>query len=348
VAQADAFLFRPQLATRFKWDKWTDTPLPPEEPAGQNPPDGAILDYYLNGSVAGPVTLEITDPAGKSVRKYSSEDPPEQPVEGRNIPDYWIRPPQVLSADAGMHRFVWDLHYPPPAVLQYTYPISAIYRNTPRLPLGPWVSPGRYTVKLTVNGKVHTQPLTVRMDPRIKAAPAVLARQFVLSSTMYDGIRKDYDALRELRAMRAQLGKLKERAGPGAVADSITALDRKAAALEGGGGGPGGGGGRRAGGETPETLVEVNGTLVSVLNLLQGADVAPTTQALAAVTEAGRGLRNVMERWNAIRSKEVSQLNVQLREANLPPVDPTSWKAARVDMGEEEVIAGEDEQEEEP
>jgi hypothetical protein len=186
------------------------------------------------------------------------------------------------------------------------------------------------------------------MDPRVKAAPAVLGRQLAMSLTMQDGLRTDYDALRELRAMRAQLGKLKDRAGPGAVADSITALDRKAAALEGGGGGFGGGGGRRASGDTQATLVEVNGTLASVLNLLQGADVSPTTQTLAAVTEAARGLRDVMERWNAIRTKEVSRLNMQLREANLPPVDPASWKAALVDMGEEEVIAGEDEREEVP
>ena len=142
--------------------------------------------------------------------------------------------------------------------------------------------------------------------------------------------------------MRAQLAQLKERAGSGAVADAITALDRKAAALEGGGGG------RRGGGDEQETLTELNGSLASVLGLLQGADVVPTTQALAAVTEVGHQLAEVGERWVEIRTRDVAQLNTHLKQANLPPVDPASWKQARVDMREEEVIAGEDEQEEEP
>ncbi len=345
VTRAEAFLFRPQVATRFRWDKWSDTPLPPEEPAGQNPPDGAIIDYYIGAAVQGPVTLEITDPAGKVIRRFSSSDAPEQPVEGRNIPDYWIRPPQILSAAPGMHRFVWDLHYPPPAVLQYTYPISAIYRNTPRLPLGPWITPGTYRVTLTVGGKGHAQPLIVRMDPRVKVPVTVLARQLALSMVAYNGLRQDYDALREVRAMRTQLAQLKERAGAGRVADSITALDRRAGALEGGAGGAGGGG--RGGGARQETLVEVNGSLASVLGLIQGTDVVPTTQALAAVTEVRQELAEVLERWRGMRSRDVDRLNAILRESNLPPVDPASWKQARVDMGEEEVIAGEDEQEEE-
>jgi hypothetical protein len=346
VASAEAHLFRPALATRFKWDKWTDTPLPPEEPAGQNPPDGAMLDYYLKSAANGPVTLTVEDSAGKTIRSFSSTDTPEQPVEGRNIPDYWIRLPQVLSTAAGMHRFVWDLRYPAPAVLQYTYPISAVYQNTPRMPVGPWVTPGRYTVTLRVNGKSYRQPLLVRMDPRVKATPAVLNEQLKLSIGIQEGISRDYDALRELRAMRKQLAGLKQQAGGGAVADAITALDRKAGTLEGGGGG-GPGGGRRGGGGEAESLTEVNGALASVLGLLQGADVRPTTQALAAVTEARHQLAEVLERWKEMRTDDVTRLNTQLKAANLAPVDPASWKQARIDMGEEEVIAGEDEQEEE-
>src|SRR6186713_390230 len=97
VPSADVHLFAPQQAWRFRWNKNTDTPLPPDEPAGQNPPDGAIVHYFLKGAAAGPVTLEIVDGAGTVVRRYRSDDTPEPPVEGRNIPDYWIRPPQVLS-----------------------------------------------------------------------------------------------------------------------------------------------------------------------------------------------------------------------------------------------------------
>src|SRR5262245_62185176 len=97
---ADAHLFQPQQAWRFRWNKNTDTPLPPDEPAGENPPDGAILNYWLKQDARSPITLEILDAGGTVVRKYSSADPVEAPVEGRHIPDYWIRPQQTLSAKA--------------------------------------------------------------------------------------------------------------------------------------------------------------------------------------------------------------------------------------------------------
>src|SRR5207248_2204852 len=111
TVSGDGFLFKPARAWRFRWNKNTDTPLPPDEPAGQNPPDGAIIDYYLGG--AAPVTLEILDPAGNLVRRYSSTDKIAPPKDEGQIPWYWIRPQRSLPGDAGMHRFVWDLHYTP-------------------------------------------------------------------------------------------------------------------------------------------------------------------------------------------------------------------------------------------
>src|SRR5207302_5618289 len=100
-----AHLFRPQTATRVRWNLNTDTPLPPDEPAGENPPDGAILHFFLKGAARSAVRLEVLDAAGTVVRGYKSDDPPEPLVPDRNIPDYWIRPSPVLSAQAGLHRF---------------------------------------------------------------------------------------------------------------------------------------------------------------------------------------------------------------------------------------------------
>ncbi|MGH7532596.1 MAG: WD40/YVTN/BNR-like repeat-containing protein, partial [Gemmatimonadales bacterium] len=133
-----AFLYRAAPAWRWRWNRNTDTPLPPEEPAGQNPPDGAIIDYYIGGAVTGPVTLEIRNSAGQLVRRYSSADLPA-PVDtvALNVPTHWLRPFQPLSGAPGMHRFVWDLHYPPPAALGAEYPIAAIDHDTPRMPRGP-------------------------------------------------------------------------------------------------------------------------------------------------------------------------------------------------------------------
>jgi photosystem II stability/assembly factor-like uncharacterized protein len=187
VAEARAYLFAPGIAVRVRRNMNTDTPLPPEEPAGQNPPDGAILYFRLLNAAAGPVTLEILDSTRKLVRRFSSADKAE-PVNAQelNIPTYWIRPPQPLPAAAGMHRFVWDLHYPPPPAQRASYPISAIYRDTPREPLGPAVMPGEYTVRLTVDGQTLEQSLTVKMDPRVKTTPAGLQQQFDLSMQLVE------------------------------------------------------------------------------------------------------------------------------------------------------------------
>ncbi|MEO8681485.1 MAG: glycoside hydrolase [Vicinamibacterales bacterium] len=196
----DAHLFAPQEAWRFRWNKNTDTPLPPDEPAGKNPPDGAIIHYYLKAAARGPVTLEVLDGQGHAVRKYSSEDPPEPLVEGRNIPDYWIRPHQPLLKTAGLHRFVWDVHQERPLVNNFSYPIAAIAGDTPRVPLGSWALPATYTVRLTVDGKAQTQPLVVKMDPRVKASAADLRLQYDTSRAIDGALRRAADALREIRA----------------------------------------------------------------------------------------------------------------------------------------------------
>jgi photosystem II stability/assembly factor-like uncharacterized protein len=181
TAAVDAHLFRPSPAMRVRWNNGTDTPLPPEEPAGQNPPDGAILYYNLKSAASGPVTLEIFDSSMKLVRRYASDDKPDPIDPSLNVPTYWIRPTEILSPTAGLHRFVWDLCYPPPEGVDHEYPISAIVHDTPRYPLGALVMPGEYSVKLTVEGKSYLQPLTVKMDPRVKTSLAGLRQQFDLA-----------------------------------------------------------------------------------------------------------------------------------------------------------------------
>jgi photosystem II stability/assembly factor-like uncharacterized protein len=196
---ADAHLFAPQQAWRFRWNKNTDTPAPPDEPGGKNPPDGAVVHYYLKTAARGPVTLEILDGQGGVVRRYSSEDPAEPVVEGRNIPDYWIRPHQRLLKTAGLHRFVWDVHHERPAVNNFSYPIAAIYGDTPRVPFGSWALPATYTVRLTVDGKAQSQPLVVRMDPRVKASAADLKLAYDTSRAIDGALRRVAEALREIR-----------------------------------------------------------------------------------------------------------------------------------------------------
>jgi len=127
------------------------------------------------------VTLEILDGQGELVRQFASDDVAEPMLEGQQVPPLWVRPPQGLSADAGMHRLVWDLHYERPAGVRQRYPISAIVGYTPAEPRGPIALPGEYTVRLTVDGAVHTETLQVTMDPRVTTSAAGLSQQFELS-----------------------------------------------------------------------------------------------------------------------------------------------------------------------
>ncbi|HVR39814.1 MAG TPA: glycoside hydrolase, partial [Thermoanaerobaculia bacterium] len=187
---AAVHLFKPQRAWRYRSNKNTDTPLPPDEPAGQNPPDGAIIDYYLTARATGLVTLEILDANGKLVRRYTSEDAPYAIKDEGNVPKYWIRPPRVLSTEAGMHRFVWDLHYTPLPRKRPSFSIAATPGDTAPDVNAPWVMPGTYSVRLTANGTSVTQPLVVAMDPRVKTSPEDLREQFDWSMNIYTTLAK--------------------------------------------------------------------------------------------------------------------------------------------------------------
>jgi photosystem II stability/assembly factor-like uncharacterized protein len=323
VAAADAHLFRPQVAYRVRWNVNTDTPLPPEEPAGQNPPDGAILNYYLKERATGPVTLEIVDAAGKPVRRYSSADKPA-PVneQGLAIATYWIRPTRLPSAEAGMQRFVWDLHYPPPEGGRRSYPLAAIVHDTPSTPRGPWALPGEYTVKLTVDGRTVTQRLTLKMDPRVKTPPEGLRQQYALAMRSYEGMKQVRATLGDIRKLREQVRALGERAGKGTLAEALAALEKKAAALEGAAGGPGMRGRRGPAAPGEPSLTRLGGELGAVLALVDGADATPTTQAEAASDELQRHLQALLSRWRDLREQDVKALNEQLRQANLPALVP--------------------------
>ncbi len=289
-AVAETFLFKPKVTYRFRRNKNTDTPLPPEEPAGKNPPDGAIINYRLGSDARTPVVLEIVESSGGVVRAFSSADSVEPTEADINVPTYWVRPPQQVASSSGTHRFVWDLHYPPPKVLGHDYPISAIYGDTPRYPLGPAVLPGEYTVRLTVGGRAYTQPLTVKMDPRAPITAAGLRLQHDIGVRMNDAISRDFAALGELRRQRVLLKSQREGAKAGQVADSLVALDSALAVIESG---------PRTG--AAENLVRLNGELAGVLETVEGADMDPTTQVVATAGDLERSLASVLTRWTAIQ-----------------------------------------------
>jgi len=162
VSNANAYLFQPADAFLLTAGNDNGTPMPRDEPIAENPPFGAMIDDYLKSNASGPVTIEILDPAGDVIRKYSSEDKPAAVnLETLNIPAYWIRQPETVSTAAGMHRWIWDLRPTPPPRPAGSGGGGFGGRGGASL-----VLPGNYTVRLTANGKTLTQSLIVRADPR--------------------------------------------------------------------------------------------------------------------------------------------------------------------------------------
>lgn len=284
VTAASAQLFTPQTAIRIRRSLHTDTPFPPEEPYGQNPPDGAIINYYLKSKSPSPIVLEIYDSANKLVRKYSSDDKPLQVDWNRiNPPDYWAKPFQSLKNESGMQRFVWNLQYENPPADRYDLPISAVYKDTPFVPEGPFVMPGNYSLKLMVDGKTYTQSLTVKMDPRVTTTKLDLQKQFTLSMQTYEGIKQTYAMLNEARKLQAKVKSANDK-----DLDILLTLLLN------------GKGGNTSTLASEFALIRLNGALVGLLDILQDADVSPTTQTVSAAMDLQTALAKAVKTWNEI------------------------------------------------
>lgn len=303
VVAGNAFLFAPEPALRVRWDTNTDTPLPPDTPAGQNPPDGAIFNYYLKSASSAPVTLEIVDSAGNVVRRFSTTDPVPQLDPKLAIPAYWLRPPHPLASNAGLHQFVWDMHYPPVPGIKPEYPISAVPWNTAPAPTSPWTMPGQYTVVLTVHGQKYSQPLSVQMDPRVKTPIADLQKQFDLSQQVYEDVLALQAIIEKVTAARMRLKTMREKASA-ADAAKIDEAGKELESLEGGEG-------RRRRGPQPENLTGVRTSLLELLTMLQEVDLAPTTQAAAAVPKLHESTASLLREWDELRTNQLAPLGMQ-------------------------------------
>jgi photosystem II stability/assembly factor-like uncharacterized protein len=313
---ADAHFFTPAPAFRIQRDTYTDTPLPPDEPFASNPPDGVVIDYYLAHAASTPVILEILDAHGQLVRRFSGTDKPpvtEEELKNQLIPLYWLRPFRSLPSDAGMHRWVWDLHYPAPEATHHEYPIAAIPDDTPRLPLGPTALPGTYTARLTANGKSYTASFTLKLDPRVKASTAGLEKKFQLETRLASLLSEASQAVLQAGSIREPLQKLSQQAS-GPVRDSVQAFQNKFTALLGA---PGG----FAASPTSEpTLSQVNGQVAILYGQIWQVDAEPTASQSEAAATIEHEVSDMMKRWNALRTIDLPALNRALGGANLPEV----------------------------
>jgi hypothetical protein len=308
----ETILFKPQTALRVRSSLNTDTPIPPDEPAGENPPDGAMIDYYLGQKAAAAITLEIKDGKGSIVRHYSSADPiPSIEDSKLKVPAYWVRPAQTLSNERGMHRFLWDMHFAPVPGVELEYPMTAVPHNTGPEATSPWALPGDYSVVLTVNGKSFSQPLRVKMDPRVKASAADLAQQFELSKGLYE-IRPALEAINNnLSRLSAGIGKAKELAGQNAVSAQLDGMLKKLQEIAG-----------PPGPRASSTLsLELLEKLQTLFRSLREVDAAPTPVIRAAVADLQRESQSVMARWQAIEAQDIPALNQQLEAAGFSKIE---------------------------
>jgi len=291
LSASPVILYKPQAAYRVIWNMNTDTPLPQEEPSGENPPDGAMINYFLNEE-AKDIKLEIyestaTAKPGKLIRTYTNKDTLYK-IPDVNIPHYWIRPQQILSGTEGSHRFLWDMHYAP-LNLPASYPIAATYMNTAPDATSPWVMPGKYIAKLTVDGKELFQTLEVKMDPRVKTPTASLKLQHDLSVQCYEGRKDCMKILEELRLYRAMLrGQMTN--PPAKVADELNKKDKAARELES----------TPQGGNEP-SFGRLNAGFASVLSVLLDSDMPPTTQMINAVKELQQQISLLKKKWEELR-----------------------------------------------
>ena len=321
TTSSEAYLYQPGAAYRVRWDNDQDTPLPPEVPAGQNPPEGAILDYCLKAPASSSITLSIYDGKGHLVREYSSVAPKPDTLMP-NVPAYWLKPPTVLATSAGMHRIAWDLRYPTPPSLTYSYfgdlldyteftlTWHAIKGETPPIqPVGPIVVPGTYQVRLSVDGQAYTRELTIKNDPRISVSQADVEEQLRFELQMMAGMKNSYQSFEAIGHFVALLGKdedqMKGKAEDAKPLADTEDLKKKVAALASG---------------PQQSFGLANRDLARHLEDMEFGDVQPTASDLAAGDADCHEIGDSLAAFEQLREKEMPALNAELVQAHIDPL----------------------------
>jgi photosystem II stability/assembly factor-like uncharacterized protein len=320
AAASGVWLFKPATAYRVRPGSDQSTPIPDDEALAANPPNGAMLDYYLKEKSAAPIQLEIFDSEGRLVRRFASDDevrkvnPDDLP-----FPASWAQSPPPPSAEAGMHRFVWDLRYA----------ATSSSRRGFRGGSGPWALPGNYTVKLTAHGKSASQSLTIKMDPRVNTTQAQLVQQFELASRLSARQSEVSAAWLQVSELRKQIEARKKEAGSNSeAARTLDDLNQKLEALtEQEGGGGFGLFGLSLPSKEHEPLQKVASALGSLMSIVESADFAPSADASLASDKWDRAASETLARWSTFQKEELANANAVLQKANLKPLVVTESPA---------------------
>ena len=313
VAAADAWLFRPEAAIRMRTGSDQGTPVPMDEFLAANPPEGAVLDYYLKERASAPIQLEIFDSEGNLVRRFASDDvlhktnPNDVPIQME-----WVRDPKPLLAEAGMHRFVWDLRYAMPKGVRRSF----------WGPAGPLAAPGNYTVKLTTKGKSSTQPLTIRLDPRVKTPQDALTRQFGLASKLAARLGEVSMGVQQIGDLRKQIDvRKKDASGNSELLTALQELEKKVEeAVEPDSDADFGLFGQALPNKEHETLPQVEGALTRLLVIVDSSELGPTTDAATASARWEEAAQETLAHWAAFQKEDLASVNALLEKVKLKPL----------------------------
>jgi hypothetical protein len=327
-AKTPMTLLKPAPAIRVRRSTGTDTPIPPDEAFGRNPPDGAVIDYYLPQTAKGALKIEILDSSGTVVRRVSSTDAVGFSAEERAkelIPQYWIRQPSALAISQGMHRFVWDLHGMTPRAVRRSFPISAVPQDTPQEPQGPLAAPGLYRVRLEAGGHDVEQSVTVLADPRVTIPAQDYTAQHVLATSLAEALDASSAKAQEIKALRAQIKALRAPQAQSLEAQAKELDEHFDSLMDHG-----------VNAASTRGLEKVNGEILSLYTQIENADAAPT-RAQQSVGES------LLREWQAlsmaatkISQQDLAPMNQALKRAKLPALRSDAAAPGEGDSGDEE------------
>jgi photosystem II stability/assembly factor-like uncharacterized protein len=337
VGSSPVYFFPPQDAIRARMNSNWDQPFSIEVPHAHNVQYGAIVDYYLDHQLSGPIQLQVFDADGKIVRTMSSTLPP--PIEGALFPHYWLATPESrsLSTHAGLNRINWNLYYDDPSALRHDLEdeMNMVPGSTTPGPHGPQVIPGVYTLKLTVDGQVYTRNLTVVNDPRAGQSPelmAALRSQNKLTLLSVQGMGQSFAGYREVKAVKDQLEALMHGNLPAEIASQAKTLDASLTKIGGivntgfGGGGP-----VRSPAPDPKAIrsfADLNNAYNTLVSMMQvGMDMAPTPTQIATWESDCNDLNHTVDAWKNVQQQisgfDALLVKNQLHELTLAPTKVT-------------------------
>ena len=288
-------LLQPAPAVRLRANQNRDTPLPPEEPRGENPPTGAVIDYLLPVAARGPIVLEVFDGAGARVRRFASDELPDRPRAGVYFADRWLAEPDLPATTAGHHRFVWDLRRERPRALDYDYSIAALPgKETPPSPQGALVPPGSYEVRLTVDGVELRQPVTVVADPRVSFTAADYDETAGFQGSVATLLADSATLAAAIGGFEARLGAAAEKS-EGRDARSLAEVRHRLGEVRSG-----------------DDPAAVNGRLSGLAADLESSDSRPTAPQRELLAECRVQIASFSARWKDFAQRELPRIERRL------------------------------------